>query len=167
MTMKSAAECDLVVICVFDAPPERVWRAWSDPGQVMRWWGPRCFTSPLCRMDFRTGGTALVCMRAPAEFGGRDMYNTWTYGRIEPMRRLEFVLRFSDREGNTLDPAAMGLSPGIPGEVPHVVTFTALDGGRTEMTITERGYTSDGARDLSRAGLEECLDKMAASLASP
>jgi predicted enzyme related to lactoylglutathione lyase len=37
--------------------------------------------------------------------------------------------------------------------------------GKTEMTVTEYSYTSDQAHDLSKAGLEQCLDKMAASLA--
>ncbi len=164
---RSVATRDLVVTRVFDAPPDQVWKAWSDPQHVMRWWGPTGFTSPSCRMDFRVGGKSLVCMRAPAEFGGQDMYNTWTYGKIEPTRRIEFVLRFSDKDGNTLDPGAMGLPPGIPGEVPHVITFKGVGGSRTEMTITEHGYTSDEARDLSRAGLEQCLDKMAASFAAP
>ncbi len=115
---KSVTTRDLVVTRVFDAPPDQVWKAWSDPQHVMRWWGPTGFTSPSCSMDFRVGGTSLVCMRATEEFGGQDMYNTWTYGRIEPTRRIEFVLRFSDKDGNTLDPGAMGLPPGIPGEVP-------------------------------------------------
>jgi uncharacterized protein YndB with AHSA1/START domain len=33
---------DLVVSRVLDAPVEQVWKAWTDPGQVMRWWGPKC-----------------------------------------------------------------------------------------------------------------------------
>ena len=33
------------------------------------------------------------------------------------------------------------------------------------MTVTEYGYTSDQARDLSKTGMEQCLDKMAAALA--
>ncbi len=164
---RSVTTRDLIVTRVFDAPPDRVWKAWSDPQHVMRWWGPTGFTSPSCKMDFRVGGTSLVCMRAPEEFGGQDMYNTWTYRRIEPTKRIEFVLRFSDQDGNTLDPGAMGLPPGIPGEVPHVITFKAVGDNRTEMTIAERGYTSDEARDLSRAGLEQCLDKMAATFAAP
>jgi len=31
---------DLVVTRVFNAPVAQVWRAWSDPAPVMRWWGP-------------------------------------------------------------------------------------------------------------------------------
>jgi uncharacterized protein YndB with AHSA1/START domain len=149
---------DVVVTRVFGAPLEQVWRAWSDPEQVMRWWGPTGFTSPLARMDFREGGTSLVCMRSPE---GQDLYNTWTYSKIVPMRRIEFVQRFSDEKGNAIEPADAGLPPDIPREVPHVVTFEARGDGRTQMTVTEYGYPSDRIAELSRAGMEQCLDKMA------
>ena len=70
---------NVVVTRVFDAPVSEVWKAWSDSAYVMQWWGPTGFTCPLAEMDFREGGTLLVCMRAPQEFGGQDMYSTWTY----------------------------------------------------------------------------------------
>jgi uncharacterized protein YndB with AHSA1/START domain len=129
---------------------------------VTRWWGPNGFTSPLARMDVREGGTSLVCMRSP---DGQDLYNTWTYLEIVPLRRLEFIQRFSDEDGNTLDPATLGLPPGIPRDVRHVVTFEAAGGGKTELTVTEYGYDSDQVVEVSRAGMEQCLDKMAASFA--
>jgi uncharacterized protein YndB with AHSA1/START domain len=44
---------NVVVTRVFAAPVERVWRAWSDPNDVMQWWGPTGFTCPLANMDFR------------------------------------------------------------------------------------------------------------------
>jgi uncharacterized protein YndB with AHSA1/START domain len=154
---------NLTVTRVFEAPVATVWKAWSDSEHVMRWWGPSGFTSPVARMDFREGGKSLVCMRAPKEFGGQDMYNTWTYRKIVPLQIIEFILHFSDKDSNKLDPAKMGLPPGIPQDVPHVITFKSIDGGKTEMTITEYGYTTDQAHDLSKAGLEQSLDKMAAS----
>ena len=79
---------DLVVTRTFDAPQERVWRAWSDADQVMRWWGPQGFTSPMCRMDFREGGTTLVSMRSDQ---GWELVNSWAYRSIEPIERIEFV----------------------------------------------------------------------------
>lgn len=150
---------------VFDAPVERVWHAWSDGEQVTRWWGPQGFTTPVADMDFREGGSSFVCMQAPDDLGGELLCNTWTYSGIEPQQRIEFTLHFTDRDRNRIDPAEMpGMPPGIPNGVPHVVTFNALDGERTEMTITEYGYTTQEAHDLSKAGLEQTLDKMAASL---
>jgi uncharacterized protein YndB with AHSA1/START domain len=155
----------VVVTHVFDAPVEEAWRAWIDPEHVVRWWGPAGFTSPLARMDFRVGGVSLVCMRAPAEYSGGDTYNTWTYTRIDPHERIEFVSNFADGDGTHIDPATMGLPPGIPHDVPHVVTFEATGDGGTRMTVTEHGYTTEQARDLSKAGMEQCLDKMAAIVA--
>jgi uncharacterized protein YndB with AHSA1/START domain len=154
---------DVVVTRVFDAPVEQVWKAWSESEQVMRWWGPTGFTSPMVKMDFRVGGKSLVCMRAPKEFGGQDMFNTWTYQKIAPFERIEFILNFSDKDGNKLNPAKMGLPPGIPEDVPHVITFRKLDDNKTEMTVTEYGYASPETVNISKSGLEQCLDKMAAS----
>ena len=114
---------DMVLTRTFDAPVEDVWRAWTEPELVKRWWGPTGFTTPLAEMDVREGGTSLVCMRAPAEFGGQDMYNTWTYATVIPMERLEFVQTFTDADRNPVEPADLGLPPGIPRDVPHGLTF--------------------------------------------
>ena len=152
---------DLVVTRVFDAPVEQVWKAWSDPEYVVRWWRPEGFMSPLAKMDFREGGTSLVCMRSPE---GQDFYNTWNYREIVPMQRIEFIQNISDEDGKKVDPVEVGLPPDVPPEVPHVVAFKAVGDNKTEMTVTEYGYTSDQMVDISKAGLEQCLDKMAASL---
>jgi hypothetical protein len=45
------------------------------------------------------------------------------------------------------------------------VTLRSLSDGKTEMTVTEYDWTSDQLYDLSKAGLEQCLDKMAAVFA--
>ena len=63
---------NVVVTRTFDAPVERVWQAWSEPQLVMQWWGPTGFTCPKADLDFREGGTSLVCMRAPQEYGGGE-----------------------------------------------------------------------------------------------
>jgi uncharacterized protein YndB with AHSA1/START domain len=156
---------NVVVTRLFEAPVEQVWNAWVEPEMVMQWWGPTGFTSPLAEMDFREGGTSLVCMRAPQEFGGQDMYNTWTYSKIVPNERIEYIFNFSDKDGNKLNPAQLGVPAGVPEDGHHVVTFKDLGDNRTEMTVTEHGYTSDQAHDISTAGLEQCLDKMAAIFA--
>jgi len=157
-----ASTLDVFAIRVFDVPVEQAWKAWSEPTYVRRWWGPAGFTCPLARLDFREGGTSLVCMRAPREMGGQDMYNTWTYTTIRPNERLEFVLKFSDEDGRPVDPTASGAPPGVPTEVRHVISFTPLDEHTTQMTVTEHGYTSAQVVEVSKAGLEQCLDKMVA-----
>jgi len=152
---------DLVVTRVFDAPVKQVWKAWSEPDHVMRWWGPDGFACPIAKMDFREGGTSLVCMRAPKEFGGQDMFNTWTYEKIVPMKRFVYILRFADKDGNVMDPSEQGLPPEMPKEVRNEVTFKELGKGKTEVTVTEYDWTVGQMMEMSRIGLEQCLDKMA------
>jgi uncharacterized protein YndB with AHSA1/START domain len=118
----------------------------------MRWWGPQGFTSPMCRMDFREGGTTLVCMRSGE---GWELYNTWTYGSIEPMDRIEFVQGFADEDGNRVSPAQLGLPPGIPEEVRNVVSLSAIDETTTELTVREYGYPNAKIVEISRAGVEQ------------
>lgn len=159
---RGVATKDLVMTRLFAAPVQLPWQAWSESQYVMKWWGPMGFTAPVARMDFREGGTSLVCMRAPH---GQEFYNTWSYSRIVPHQRIEFVLGWADRDGNRVDPAAAGLPPDMPRDVRHVITFREAGPNRTEMTVTEFGYASDQHLEMSRAGLAQCLDKMAALFA--
>ena len=49
----------------FDAPRALVWKAWTDPQMMARWWGPKGFTNPVCELDVRVGGKVLIHMQAP------------------------------------------------------------------------------------------------------
>ena len=152
---------NMVLTRHFDAPPARVWKAWSEADQVTQWWGPMGFTSPMCKMNFRVGGVTRVCMR----IDGFDMFNSWTYTKLVPMQEIEFIQHFTDSEGNQLDPSQLGLPPGIPFEVRHVITFKAEGANGTEMTVTEYGYTEAAVVEISKEGMNQVLDKMAALVA--
>lgn len=147
---------DLEVRRAFDAPASALWAAWTDSDVVRSWWGPQGFTCPVARMDVRVGGVSLVAMRTP---DGVDLWNSWTYTRIVDGEQLEFVNGFSDADGGSHDPQDLGFPPGIPREVPHVITVR--DG---VMTVVERGYADEQVAELSRRGLESSLDKLAATL---
>jgi uncharacterized protein YndB with AHSA1/START domain len=163
MASKSAIR-DLIVTRTFNAPVELVWKAWTEPEYVMKWWGPDYFTSPNAKIDFREGGTSLVCMRAPKEFGGQDFYNTWVYQKIVPMQSIEFIQNLADKDGNRVDPAAVGMPSNFPQDTRTVVTFKDLGKGRTEMTVTEYGLpTADTEMGRNaELGLNQTLDKMVA-----
>jgi len=157
---------DLVVTRVFAAPVDLVWKAWTDPEYVMRWWGPDHFTSPSAKMDFREGGTSVVCMRAPKDFGGQDMYSTWVYQKIVPLKRIEFIQNLADKDGNQIDPAEIGMPPEFPRDIRTVVTFKDLGNDKTEMTVTEYNMPAADTELGKNAelGLNQSLDKMAVSL---
>jgi uncharacterized protein YndB with AHSA1/START domain len=156
---------DVRVARVFPVPPERAWRAWSESDLVKQWWGPDGFTCPMADVDLRVGGRTFVAMRAPAEFGGGDLYSTWNFTEVVPHSRIAYIFNFANPEGSRIVPADLGMPPGVPDDGEHEVTFADLGVGRTEMTVIEHGYTNEEARNMSQAGLEQCLDKMAAIFA--
>ena len=162
-TNKGTNKRDLIVSRVFDAPVEQVWKAWTDPKQVMQWWGPDGFTSPSAKIDFRENGISLVCMRAPKECGGQDMYSTWAYRKIVPMQSIEYIHNLADQEGHKADPATLGLPADFPRDQRHLVTFGATGGRKTEMTVTQYDWTVGQMLALAEIGLNQCLDKMAVS----
>lgn len=97
---------------------------------------------------------------------GWELYNTWTYGSIEPMDRIEFVQGFADEDGNRVSPAQLGLPPAIPEEVRNVVSLSSIDEITTELTVREYGYPNAKIVEISRAGSEQCLDQMATRFAT-
>ncbi|HKF30239.1 MAG TPA: SRPBCC domain-containing protein [Candidatus Binataceae bacterium] len=121
-------ERKLKITRVFDAPQRVVFKAWIDPEQLARWWGPRGFTNPLCEVDARPGGTIRIIMRAP---DGVSHEMRGVFREINEPERLVFTNRaigpkgellleglttvsFSDHEGKTtltLDTSAVAMLP--------------------------------------------------------
>jgi uncharacterized protein YndB with AHSA1/START domain len=161
------AKKDLVITRNFDAPVSLVWKAWVDPKYVVKWWGPDRFTCPSAKIDFREGGTSVVCMRAPKEFGGQDSYSTWDYTKIVLMERIEYTHNLADKNGNKADPIKMGMPPDFPQDQRHVVTFRDLGNSKTRLTVTECEWPLGQMMEFSKMGMEQCLNKMAEALAKP
>jgi uncharacterized protein YndB with AHSA1/START domain len=163
-TAVSVQKEDLVIKRILSAPVELVWKAWTDPEHVMRWWGPKYYTSPSAKIDLRVGGKFVFCMRAPQEQGGQDMYTAGVYQSIVPLKRLEFTQGLSDKDGNRIDPALVGMPPDFPKEIRTVILFKAL-GDMTELTITEYDWPVSQMMVYSYAGMHQSLDKLGDSLA--
>ena len=123
--LTSLANRDLVITRVFDAPREMVWKAWTEPEQLMRWWGPKSFTSPICKIDLRVGGKYLFCMRSP---DGQDYYNTGVYQKIDPLNEIVYTDSFADEKGNVVPASHYGLSADFPLELQVTVMFEDYDG---------------------------------------
>jgi uncharacterized protein YndB with AHSA1/START domain len=111
---------ELVVTRVFDAPRELVFRVWTEPERVRRWWGPEGFTMPYCDIDLRPGGIFLRCMRSPE---GQDFWVTGVFREIVAPERLVITDSFADAEGNVVPPAPYGVGPDMPLERLVTVTF--------------------------------------------
>jgi uncharacterized protein YndB with AHSA1/START domain len=161
---QSVRKEDLVVARIIDAPIELVWKAWTDPEHVMKWWGPKYYTSPSCKIDLREGGKYVFCMRAPQEQGGQDMYTAGVFKKIVPMEFLEFTQGMSDKDGNPIDPTQVGMPPDFPKAVRTVVTFKRFRGDMTELTVTEYAWPASQMMVYSLAGLHQTIDKLIESL---
>jgi uncharacterized protein YndB with AHSA1/START domain len=150
-TLWGAGRRNLVLTRVFDAPVDRVWKVWTDPEQVKRWWGPDGFSCPFARINFREGGISHVCMRAPKEFmGAQDIYNTRTYTKIVPLQELEYLHHFSDKDGNRVEFISQGLPPEMPEEVGNLVTFKAVGGDNTGVSVTEYDWSVGHMLEMSK-----------------
>lgn len=150
----------IVIERIFDAPRERVWKAWTEPESLMRWWGPKNFTSPACRMDFREGGKYLFCMRSPE---GQDFWSTGVYRKIVPLRQIICTDSFADVEGNIVPASYYNMSPDFPLELLVTVTFEEY-GGKTKFTLRHEGFPVGEDAGLAQAGWNESLDKLAENL---
>src|SRR5689334_16426621 len=63
----------------FDAPVELVWKAWTDPEMIKKWWGPKYWSSSEAKIDFKVGGKYLLNMRGKMGPDMPDMEN-WSGG---------------------------------------------------------------------------------------
>jgi uncharacterized protein YndB with AHSA1/START domain len=150
---------ELVITRVFDAPVDQVWKAWTDPEEIKKWWGPQHFTAPEIKHDLRVGGTYLYCMRSP---DGQDFWSTGTFREIVPMERIVATDSFADAEGNVVPSSHYGME-GFPLEMVTTVTFEEQD-GKTKLTVRQAGLPAGEMAEQTEAGWNESLDKLEASL---
>jgi uncharacterized protein YndB with AHSA1/START domain len=161
---KNIMKEDLVVKRIIDAPLDLVWKAWTEPEHVMKWWGPKHYTSPSCKIDLREGGKYVFSMRAPQDQGGQEMYTAGVYKKIVPMQYLEFTQGLADKDGNPIDPLQVGMPPDFPAEIRTSIVFKAR-GDLTELIITEYDWPLSQMYVYSLAGLHQTIDKLEAALA--
>src|SRR4051812_38103836 len=81
---------------IFDAPRERVWKAWTEREELMKWFGPKGVTIQKAVLDLKPGGTFHYCMRTP---DGKDMWGKWTFREIVAPEKLVLISTFSDEKG--------------------------------------------------------------------
>jgi uncharacterized protein YndB with AHSA1/START domain len=143
---------------VFNAPRELVFQAWTDPKYVMQWWGPAEFTSPSCKIDFRVGGQFHFCMQAPS---GEKYWNVGNYKEIIVPEKIVSVMQFSDEEGNVRPASYHFGETDFPDEMIDVVTFEALSGGKTKLTLC-RNHSEELANKFGEIqGWNGSLDRFA------
>ncbi len=154
---------ELRITRVLNAPKELVWKAWTDCELVKQWWGPKGFTSPSCRNDFRVGGKSLYAMKAPPGkevWSGKTIWSTGIYREIIPLKKIVVTDSFADEKGNIVSAKYYGMNPEFPLELLVTVTFEDHE-GKTRLDLHHVGFPSEADRDGAREGWNESLDKFA------
>ena len=137
----------------FNAPPAKVFEAWSRPELWSRWFPPRCFTMTIEHMDFRVGGGFSATFHGPDDF--KHSF-TGTYVELVPGEKLAWKAQF------TYGPEDLMLT---------TVTFKEVEGGKTELHVLQafRVVTPEIEPSIQGApiGWGQTLDKLGEHLADP
>lgn len=127
------------------APPERVFALWSEPEQLVRWWGPEGADIPAHAIDPHPGGSWRTTMRTA---DGKPHTVSGVYRTIEPPRRLVFTWAWENEHG----------ARGHETEV--TVTFTPAPGG-TRLVLVQKEFESKESRDRHSQGWGSSFNRLA------
>jgi uncharacterized protein YndB with AHSA1/START domain len=150
-TTESASDRDLVLTRIIDAPREKLFRAWTDPGLLKQWFAPLPYTTPVAELDVRPGGANLVVMRDPA---GNDLPNRGVYLEVVENERLVFTDAYTE-----------AWQPSPKPFMTVILTFED-EGGKTRYTARVRHWTAADREAHEKMGFHEgwgrCADQLAA-----
>jgi uncharacterized protein YndB with AHSA1/START domain len=140
------ANREIVTTRVFDAPRDLVFRAWTEPEHLIKWWGPKGFTNTFQQFDLRPGGTWRFVMHGP---DGTDYANEMVFVEIAPSERIVI---------DHVSPPTFRLT----------VSFEVL-AGKTKITFRQLFESPDmlkRIKPLAVPGNEQNFDKLASELAA-
>ncbi len=142
-------ELDLVLERVVDAPRELIWRAWTQPEHLKKWFAPVPWTTVDCEIDLRPGGIFRTVMRSPE---GQDFPNVGCFLEIVENERLVWT-----------DALAPGYRPALKSFFTAIITLEDHGAGTR---YTARALHKDDAdrkthEDMGfHEGWSQCLDQL-------
>jgi uncharacterized protein YndB with AHSA1/START domain len=151
LTGAAKADRSLELVREFDAPIDVVWKCWTEPDRVAKWFAPRPYTCPRCEIDLKPGGSFILVMRSPE---GNEHPMLATIVDIEPQSRFGWVMSVPDDSGE------LAIQGGT------TVVFEEL-GSRTRVTVHAyaAAYTVPGTYMVGgmEMGWNMTLDQMVGS----
>ena len=143
MSTAAAVKPSLTIKRRFNAPPEKVFSAWTDPEKVKHWMGPGAVEVLRTEGDARTGGRYRWVMKSP---DGEEHDVSGVYREVVPNEKLVFTWAWKSTP-----------------ERESLVTLTfKKDGDGTVMTLLHEQFFDEGARDRHNQGWTGAMDKLAA-----
>jgi uncharacterized protein YndB with AHSA1/START domain len=135
---------DLELTRVLPAGRPVVFEAFTDPGELAKWWGPAGFTIPSVDFDARPGERYRITMQPP---GGEPFHLAGEFRRVDPPERLAFTFVWE---------------PPDPDDAETEASLEFRDiGDSTEVVLRQGPFKTEERRALHRAGWADSLDKLA------
>ncbi len=126
----------------YNASPEKVWRAWTNPEAMMEWISPgKDFTAPVVEVDLRVGGRYRIVMRSPE---GEEFEAVGVYREVVPNRRLVYTWA----------------SPAAPERETLVTLILRASGPGTILEFKHEGLDDAKARDSVKNGWSNSLTSL-------
>ena len=130
-------------------PWHKLYRAWTEPELVKKWFAPLPYTTPVVELDVRAGGACNIVMRSP---DGEDLPNPGIYLEVVPNEKIVFT-----------DAYTGGWVPSHKPFFTAIVTF-ADEGGKTRYTARARHWTAADRETHEKMGFHEGWGKCAGQL---
>ena len=125
------------------APPERIFRALTEPVELAAWWGPQGFTTPEIDLDLRVGGRYRFTMQPP---DAEPFHLSGEFLVINPPSQLSYTFRWEEPD---------------PDDRTTVVTLSLQDiGDTTQVSLIQAEFATDARLELHRDGWSDSLDKL-------
>ena len=144
MTTKTAEKTSLEIIRFINAPPARVYRAWTDPAELQRWFGPEGVRAIKIAADVRVGGKYRWDL---VKQNGEEWACLGEYRELIPGRKIVFTWKWDDDEAWE--------------DHDSVVTVELSDReGGTEVKLTHEKLPSEESRDRHNEGWDSVFDRL-------
>jgi uncharacterized protein YndB with AHSA1/START domain len=150
----ASGEREFSLTRLINAPQRIVFHAWTDPKQLVEWWGPKPFNAAVPKMDFRVGGAYRWVMRAD---DGLEYPITGVFREIVEPERLVFTMDMREHPAAWHDMVKPDRAPGDnnpAGEILSTITFEKA-GEKTLLTIRQQFETAAIRNAMVKMGMNQ------------
>lgn len=152
-TQTEMTETELLLTRKLPAPPERVWQAWTDPKQLVQWFGGECGINQGAELDVRVGGKLRV--RSKGRESGLMLELRGTYTEVDEPRKLAFTWNWIAEDG----------TPRLESETRVAIELEAVAGG-TLCRIRHTGFAAEEAVKEHNFGWNSSLERLGGVLST-
>jgi uncharacterized protein YndB with AHSA1/START domain len=138
---------ELLIERIFEAPRELLYRVWTEPRHLLKWWSPKNFTPLSITHDLQVGGTYRYGVLSP---DGNEVWMGGVFQEIVPNEKIVMTFRW---ENGAYDVDNL-----------ITVTFLAMASGRTLVRFHQSPFKTVEGRDAHTGGWNGVLDKLTAYL---